>query len=116
MAEKRLLATVEQGHHAVRRTIGGKRRRIIHLHADALSPMIGPIGPIGPDPRVSPPLGTDSVDRKSPDPEKTVHEYGPQPLDSQDGGPIGPIGPELGHEGQTGDEIFAGNEAEEFRP
>ena len=124
LAERRLMASTEDDRNMARMTIMGKRRRVIHLSCETLSPGIGPIGPtgatvcnskelrsevvglesgqteesgqrIGPDAAPRPLERPEKVPRKPGQTEESGHEYDTKSQSYQGNVPIGPIGPEM---------------------
>jgi hypothetical protein len=101
MKERRMLITSEAGrnHLAVRRTLGGSRRYVLHLHAETLCPSeTGPTGPTGPKVDESPEKWATSVGQLDGNDQQLAHETGPKPLEKTPIGSIGPVGPLIGEE------------------
>ena len=91
----------------VRRTIAGRRRTVIHILADMLSPISGPTVPTVPRPSDINGLGAEKLGRISEAPEKPSHETGPQALENAGPGPNGTAGPQMEHKGQPSDESIS---------
>ena len=101
MKERRMLITSELGrrHLSVRRTLGGSRRYVLHLHADTLCPSeSGPSGPSGPQVDESREKWATSVGHLDGNGQKVAHESGPFPREKTPNGSDGPHGPQMGEE------------------
>ncbi|MCZ6859211.1 MAG: toprim domain-containing protein [Alphaproteobacteria bacterium] len=108
MAEEGKLVSRDQNRrrNTVRKIIGSRRRAVIHILAETLSPKSGPTVPSGPHPNVTAAHGAEKMGRFSGDGEKVAHKTGPELQGTGGPGPVGPVGPQIEHKGQLSDETL----------
>lgn len=116
LAEKGKLASLDnrggKSRNQVRKTIGERRRSVIHILMDTLCSISGPSGPSGPTPSVSGGLRAEKLGHFSEGGEKVAHESGPETPENTEIGPNGPLGPLMGDKVQPGGDLLsAGSEA-----
>ncbi|MCH7499684.1 MAG: bifunctional DNA primase/polymerase [Nitrospinae bacterium] len=105
LAEKGcIISGSDKGHHTIRKTIEGCRKRVIHLiYGPPTSPQAVhsvPSGPSESEGNGNNDLWTDAGDRFSAKSQKAVHQCGPQGEVKQGLGPNGPVGPPVQHKTQ----------------
>jgi hypothetical protein len=101
MKEKRLLASTDGHRMTVRRTLGGSRRTIIHLHAGLLCPITEPTAPIEPNTPETGEKWRTSVAHFPDTPEKVCHETVPISREKTTFGTDGALGAQMGEETPT---------------
>ena len=96
LGEAGLIASREtgRGRHTVRRTVGSKKRPVVHLKVSALyADKSGPNGPSGPEAQISAGQGPFSGAVFSEEGRKKAPGIGPEAAEILGPGPEGPLGP-----------------------